>query len=101
MELELLKMATSALRNVHHAPCLGYSLIKLILPFRDCTGYMNLTFPTCDCSDEVISSSSCDKFQEEKSVLFSGRMSEEVAAVLTRKYWQADVKVNVVHLLLI
>ena len=30
-------------------------------------------------------------------------MSEEVAAVLTRKYWQADVKVhvNVVHLLLI
>ena len=55
---------------------------------------MNLTFPTCDCSDEVISSSSCDEFQEEKSVLFSWRMSEEVAAVLTRKYWQADVKVS-------
>ena len=84
---------------LHH--CLANSLIKLILLFRDSTSYMNLTFPTCDCSDEVISSSSCDKFQEEKSVLFSGRMSEEVAAVLTRKYWQADVKVNVDHLLLI
>ncbi|RMX54385.1 hypothetical protein pdam_00024777 [Pocillopora damicornis] len=35
---------------------------------EDSTSYMNLTFPTCDCSDEVISSSSCDKFQEKKRV---------------------------------